>query len=121
MVPGSVHGLIPVELEAESSILFEATEDHQLWGEGRGVHSEVSRPPTIDRISCLLEAVTPHILGVHSHTQVEVCLVREQPLQDLKVSESDHMLTKGQPPQIVLLSELLLAYYFVWMVPEKKV
>ena len=101
MVFWSVNGLIPVELEAKSSVLFEATEHHQLGREGWGVHSEVGRPAPIVTISCLLEAVTPHILCADSHAEVEVGLIREEPLQDLQVSQSDDMLTKGQPPQVV--------------------
>lgn len=70
-----VHALISVELEAECSILFQATEHHQLGGESGMVDCEVGRSAPIHRIRCLLKTVPPDILGVHSHTEVKICLV----------------------------------------------
>jgi hypothetical protein len=64
VVGPTIHGLVLVELQAKSPTPSDATEDHQLMGEGGLVHSEMLWPATINWICCPVRCIAPDILAI---------------------------------------------------------
>ena len=65
VVGPTIHGLVLVELQAKSPTPPDATEDHQLLGEGGIVNSEMLWPATINWICCSVWCLAPDILAIN--------------------------------------------------------